>query len=123
MNDKDLEFNDEIVEIKELEVDELLDIEVSDNALFYANDVLTHNCRAIAATTDFLVFCGIDQDAMVYNNEIIYKIGKNRIGGRVGEISKFYWDDRSLRIYDEPELDQWIKDAELSQGSRNLVGD
>jgi hypothetical protein len=54
---------------------------------------------------------------MVYTNEILYKIAKNRIGGRVGEVSKFYWDDRSLRVYDETELDQWIEDAKRSEGS------
>jgi hypothetical protein len=36
------------------------------------------------------MFLGIDKDAMVYTNEILYKIAKNRIGGRVGEVSKFY---------------------------------
>lgn len=64
-----------------------------------------------AATADFIAVLGTDSDALVYQNELFYKILKNRLGGRVGEIDKFYVDNKSLKIYDSTELETWIADA------------
>lgn len=72
------------------------------------------------ATGDFSMILGTDEDSMIYENEIFYKIIKNRLGGRVGEIDKLYIDDRSLKMYDSSEMDLWIKDASISGGKREL---
>lgn len=74
----------------------------------------------IPATADSMVVQGGDEDDMVYQNELKYKIVKNRLGGRVGHIGKWYYDARSLRIYDETELDLWIAEAQQS-GDERLV--
>jgi hypothetical protein len=66
---------------------------------------------ATAATADFVAIYGVDEDSVVYSSEIHGKIAKNRLGGRVGEHFTWYWDQRSLKMYDSSELDQWLKDA------------
>jgi len=75
----------------------------------------------LPATADFMAILGTDDDAMVYMNEILYKIVKNRLGGRVGEIDRLYYDARSLRMYDSTELDMWNEDATISGDERNLA--
>ena len=118
---KDFDFNDEIIEIEEMKDDcELIDIEVSGNNLFYANDILTKNSLGVPATADFMAILGIDQDALVYESELHYKIVKNRMGGRVGEMNKLYYDARSLKLYDSSELDVWIEESKISGDTRNL---
>jgi len=72
----------------------------------------------IAATADFVIFLGDDEDKFTYENEIHYKVGKNRLGGRVGEVNKFYIDTRSLKMYCESEHQMWIDDAKISNDSR-----
>jgi len=73
------------------------------------------------ATVDFLAIIGDDEDARVYESEHGFKIGKNRLGGRVGDILKFYQDIRSLRLYDASELDRWLQDASVSGDDRNIA--
>lgn len=68
----------------------------------------------LPATADFMWVLGVDHDRLTYQNELHYKITKNRLGGRVGDINKFYVDPHSLKIYDETELDVWMTDAEKS---------
>jgi hypothetical protein len=74
-----------------------------------------------AATADFIMVLGSDSDSLVYQNEIFYKILKNRLGGRVGEIDKMYVDNRSLKMYDSVELDQWISDATISGANTQMA--
>ena len=49
-----------------------------------------------------------------------WKIVKNRLGGRVGEMERFYRDQRTLKQYDVLEMEQWIKDASKSGDTREL---
>jgi hypothetical protein len=72
----------------------------------------------VPATADFMAILGTDEDEMIYQNEILYKITKNRLGGRVGQFDKFYLDAKSLKMYDSSELDTWIEDAEISGDDR-----
>ena len=72
----------------------------------------------IPATADSMIVQGSDEDSMIYENELRWKIVKNRLGGRVGELGKWYYDQKSLRIYDESELDLWIKNAKESGDER-----
>lgn len=72
----------------------------------------------LPATTDFIAILGIDYDKLIYENELMYKIEKNRLGGRVGEIGKLYNDTKSLNLYDETELQLWLDSADVSGDTR-----
>jgi replicative DNA helicase len=72
----------------------------------------------IGATADSVLIQGSDSDDMIYKNELKWKVVKNRLGGRVGSIGKWYFDSKSLRIYDELEMDRWIEDAKISNDAR-----
>ena len=75
---------------------------------------------ALAATADCLLIFGSEDDTRTYENEIHYKILKNRLGGRVGEINKFFYDANSLKMWDSSELDAWRSAAMISGDRRNL---
>jgi hypothetical protein len=75
----------------------------------------------LPATADFMAIFGSDDETIVYKSELAYKIVKNRLGGRVGSIDKFYHDTRTLKIYDQTELDLWLSDAEISTDDRDLA--
>jgi len=77
----------------------------------------------VPATADFMSIYGIDEDKMVYESELFYKICKNRLGGRIGEIGKFYYDTRSLKMYDSLELDLWLEEASISGDDRKIKED
>lgn len=74
----------------------------------------------IPATADSMLVQGTDVEDMMYKNELKWKCVKNRLGGRVGLIGKWYYDNRSLRIYDETEMDRWIQEAQQSGDDRAL---
>jgi replicative DNA helicase len=73
----------------------------------------------VPATADFMCVFGTDEDKLVYENEIHYKIIKNRLGGRVGETDKLYYDARNLRMYDASEESIWHEDANISGDRRS----
>ncbi|MCK9371493.1 hypothetical protein M0R04_16385 [Candidatus Dojkabacteria bacterium] len=75
---------------------------------------------AIPATTDATIVFAHNEDALVYEGELYYKITKNRLGGRVGTIGKLYTDSRSLKMYDESEMELWLSDVRESGDERNL---
>jgi len=74
----------------------------------------------IPATADSMIVQGCDEDDMIYQNELKWKCVKNRLGGLVGVTGKWYHDARSLRIYDETELDMWIQAAQESNDERAI---
>lgn len=74
----------------------------------------------IPATADSMIIQAFDTDDMIYNNELKWKCVKNRLGGRVGDIGKLYIDAKSLRIYDETELDQWLDDVKQTGDEREI---
>ncbi len=76
----------------------------------------------VPATADFIAIYGLNEDELIYLNEVHYKIEKNRFGGRVGETDKFYYDARSLKMYDSSEEELWIDEAKISKDSRKLHG-
>ena len=75
----------------------------------------------IPQTADFVGIFGTDEDALIYENELHYKIVKNRLGGRVGEMDKLYLDTRTLKMYDNTELNMWIFDANISGDRRDIA--
>ena len=74
----------------------------------------------LAATCDFMCVIGVDEDELVYKSEIHYKVVKNRFG-QMGAIGKFYIDKRSLKLYDESELDLFVKDAQETGDTREMA--
>jgi len=72
----------------------------------------------VPATSDFMSIIGIDEDKWIYENELHNKIVKNRFG-RLNEIWRCYYDPRSLKMYDESELDEWLEDARSFNEERN----
>jgi len=76
---------------------------------------------AIAQDADFVAILGHDEDKLNYENELHYKVVKNRLGGRIGFLGKLYMDKRTLKLYDETEFDQWIQDARITNDDRNAA--
>lgn len=83
--------------------------------------VYTSESLGLPATVDFMAIGGFDPERAVYTSEMQYKIVKNRLGGRVGEINKFYNDNKTLKLYDSNELDLWLEDATITEGDRSLA--
>jgi len=76
-----IDFDDEIVEIEELEERELLDIQVSGDNLFYANNVLTKNSVGLPMTLDFFAAMTTD-DVLQENNQQLLHLLKTRWGAK-----------------------------------------
>ena len=91
-----LNFNDEIIGIEYIGEQEMMDISVSNNQLFYANGILIHNCATnnleadnsavsdsmgSVMTADFLMFL-LQTEEMKEKGDIICKITKNRYTGK-----------------------------------------
>ena len=75
----------------------------------------------VPATADFMMIMGSNDENQMYNNEVHYKIVKNRLGGRVGEMDKFYYDARSMKMYCSTELELWMNDVETSGDDRSIA--
>lgn len=75
----------------------------------------------VPATADFMSIIATNEDALIYQSELHNKIVKNRLGGRVGDIWKSYYDARSLKMYDETEQDLWMQDAQISGDNREIA--
>ena len=74
----------------------------------------------IPATADFMSIMGVDEDAWVYEHELHNKIVKNRFG-RPGIVWKCYYDERTLKMYDESEIDLWLDEARIFNEERPLA--
>jgi hypothetical protein len=72
----------------------------------------------VPATADFMMIMGSNDDHMVYKNEVHYKIVKNRLGGRVGEMDKFFYDAHSMKMYCSSEMNVWMNDVIISGDTR-----
>ena len=102
----------EVVSIEEIGEMDMIDIEVSGNHLFYANDILTHNSNSdvgledtsesfgLPATADFM-FALISSDQLRSLNQIMVKQLKNRYSD-LGNLERFVVgiDRAKMRIYD-----------------------
>jgi predicted nuclease of predicted toxin-antitoxin system len=101
-----------ILKIEELDERELVDIEVSGNHLFYANDILTHNSSSdvdltdtsesfgLPATAD-LMFALISTEELEQLGQIMVKQLKNRYNdGNVNKRFVVGIDRAKMRLYD-----------------------
>lgn len=99
-NYKDIDFDDEVTSIEYAGEEELIDIEVSEDNLFYANGILTHNSAfgnvdvgmenvaesiGLAATADTMLAM-IATDQMRDQNQVLIKFLKNRNTGMLDSI-------------------------------------
>jgi len=142
----DLDYNDEIIDIKEIGVEELYDIEVSDNNLFYANNILTHNSavgnleagqEAVSDSAGISMFSDsmimlLQTKEMKEHGEILVNFEKNRMTGKtfsfkIGfDYSKMRYEDRFLspedQNYQQP-VAQPVIDTGLNLGKPSLLDD
>lgn len=96
-----VDYNDEIVDIEYIGETELMDIDVTGNHLYYANDILTHNSAVnntdasndsvsdsigTVQTADFIIFL-LQNERMKEESLITCKVTKNRFTGRTDQ-----WD-------------------------------
>ena len=79
------------------------------------NMFYTGESVGVPATSDFMIILGLNEDDLVYKSELHYKIAKNRFGGRIDEIGKFYSDQKTLKLYDSSEMDEWKSDANVTE--------
>lgn len=103
---------DKIFKIEELGIQEAIDIEVSGNHLFYANDILTHNSNSdveltdtsesfgLPATADFM-FALISTEDLEKLGQLMVKQLKNRYDD-IGKHKRFVigLDRSKMRLYD-----------------------
>ena len=101
-----IDFNDEIVSIEVLEEQELMDITVTRDNLFYANGVLTKNSLGVAMTMDFAISLAQTEELMALK-QIHGKQLKNRYGNK-NEHNKFLLglDLMLQRIYNVMDTEQ-----------------
>jgi replicative DNA helicase len=110
-----LEFNCPLVSVSQLNREGSDDLPLSSIDIVHISESM-----GTGATADSMFIFGNEADMRTYENEIHYKILKNRLGGRVGEINKFYYDAASLTIYDSSELDKWREASMVSGDQRKL---
>lgn len=80
----------------------------------------TGESMGIIATADFAAIIGKDESEMVYENEISWKIIKNRMGQR-GVIWKTYLNPNSLKLYDS--VEDFASSFETSDGEPTFAGE
>lgn len=81
----------------------------------------TSESSGVPATADFQMIIGHSKEHREYEHEIHLKIVKNRLGGRIGEVIKLYYDAVSLKLYDASEQEEWMRESVISGDTRNLV--
>ena len=109
---------EKIVRIEELDIRDTLDIEVSGNHYFFANDILTHNSNSdpgledtsesfgLPATADFM-FALISTEELEQLNQIMVKQLKNRYADPNSNKRFVVGVDRSkMKLYDVEQLAQ-----------------
>jgi hypothetical protein len=113
---------EKIQKIEELGYDEAIDIEVSGNHLFYANDILTHNSNSDVDLTDTSESFGLPATAdmmfAVINSEEMEELGQlmvKQLKNRFSDPAKFRRfvvgvDRRKMRLYDVEESAQDLID-------------
>lgn len=113
---------DKIVCIEELDISDAIDIEVSGNHLFYANDILTHNSNsdvditdtsesfALPATVDFMLAL-VTSEELESLGQIMAKQLKNRYTD-LGKCKRFVIgvDKIKMKLYDVEESAQDLMD-------------
>ena len=106
-----MNFNDEIVSIEILNEEEMIDIEVSDDHLFYGDGILVSNSIGIPGVCD-LMLAGMRNEETDSIGQIIFKQLKNRF-------RKMQYKPKFVLGCD---FDQQLF-YDLSQSEQNLIED
>lgn len=114
---------DEIVEIFEVGEMDSIDIEVSGNHYFFANDILTHNSStdpgledtsesfSVPATSDFM-FALVSTEEMQNLNQVMVKQLKNRYSDpNINKRFVLGIDRSKMRLYDAEQSAQKLADS------------
>ncbi len=106
-----MEFNDEIVSIEELDEQDCIDIQVSDDHLFVSNCILTSNSYALPMTLDYLGGI-IQDDDMFKEGKYLLKVLKTRFGGNRSEVYTIGVDRSHMLLHESEtqELPMHVKD-------------
>lgn len=125
----DIKFNDEIVSIEYVGDEEMGDIEVTGDHLFFLDDILVHNSAinntssdnstisdsmGTAMTADWMCFL-LQTEELKEKNIITFKITKNRYNGRT-DIFNMNVDYTKMRVSDEFKVDSF-------QAQQNLINE
>lgn len=112
ISDSKIDYNDEIVEIEELDDMETVDISVTGDQLFYCNGILTKNSIGVAATADVIMSIFQSEEDMEMG---LIKLGmmKNRFGPR-GMIQAMKIDYPTLTITQSSEETEVMDEDEMS---------
>lgn len=81
IDSKLIDFCDEIVSIEEMDNRELIDIQVSGDNLFYANDILTKNSIGLPQSLDWFIAVTTNEVLMENNQQLIHLL-KTRWGAK-----------------------------------------
>lgn len=121
LTDSLIEYNDEIIEIEELGDNEAMDISVSGDNLFYANDILTKNSFGLPATVD-LMFALIATEDMDQLNQLMVKQLKNRYNDpTVNKRFVIGVDRAKMKLYDvEPSAQKGLSDSGIKMDVEKL---
>jgi hypothetical protein len=123
---------DEIVSIEEVGMRDLIDIEVSGNHLFYANNILTHNSNTdvgledtsesfgLPATAD-LMFALVSTEELEKLGQIMVKQLKNRYNDPTNNKRFIVGVDRAkMKLYDvEQSAQTLVKDVPVFDQSQS----
>jgi len=127
----DIDFNDKIISIEYIGEEELYDIEVSHDNLFYANDILTHNSAMgntdagmeniseslkIAMTADVAIML-INNEQMREQNQQIWKLVKNRYTGQMPSLMmETHFDRMQYKPFNDENSYEAVDQEELNTG-------
>lgn len=119
-----LEFDDPIVSIEHLEEQELIDITVSGDNLFYANEILTKNSIGIPATADFMISISRTEE-LDQLSQLMFKQIKNRYGKKTQYLRFLVGVDletQTLFDVSMPTRDMTpdVNDEEIIRSSKNV---
>lgn len=100
ITDQYIEYDDEIISIEECDDVELMDITVSGDNLFYANDILTKNSHGISMTAD-CIFALMSTPELEALGHMRMKQLKNRFGDLFKPNSWLIGVEKShMRVFD-----------------------
>ena len=134
-----LEFNDEIISIEEIEEMELMDIEVdSEDHLFYASDILTHNSGVDVTEYDHSHIAGgiskintADNVFAIHSPNGMKEKGisklqflKTRSAASTGQFIELAYDPKSMRVTDkiiQEDVDKPFNKTDLRETLANVT--
>ena len=98
-------YLDEIESIEELDYMEMIDIQVSGDNLFFANDILVKNSFGIPMTLDCMLAI-LQNDEMSLQNKYVLKVLKTRFGSNVNQFYSVGVDKNKMTLTDLADEDQ-----------------